>query len=73
MRRRRDRRPDNRLDWRDKNMPVLRAMDTGMEELTPESESEYSQDVMNRSLEPTWRNDPSYNWVKATARKRKRR
>lgn len=63
-RRRRTREPDKRLDWRDPNMPVLRAMDTGMEALSPEDESAYSADVMARSLEPTWRNDPTYNLAK---------
>lgn len=48
MTRRRQREPDKRLDWRDPNMPVLRAMDTGMEALSPEDESAYSRDVMAR-------------------------
>lgn len=68
-RRRRQREPDKRLDWRDPNMPVLRAMDTGMEALSPEDESAYSQDVMARSIEPTWRNDPTYNLAKRRRRR----
>lgn len=51
-------------------MPVLRAMDTGMEEMTPEDESEYSRDVMRRSLEPTYRNDPTYNLGRGQRRRR---
>lgn len=58
MRRRNE--PDKRLDWRDPQMPVLRAVTTGMEEMSPEDESAYSADVMRRSIEPIWKNDPTY-------------
>lgn len=41
-RRRRDRTPDTRLDWRDPNMPVLRKMEyfgvVVLEEIAPEDE-----------------------------------
>jgi hypothetical protein len=67
--RRRTSKPDKRLDWRDPDMPVLRAMDTGMEALSPEEESAYSADVMVRSIEPTWRNDPTYNLAKRRRRR----
>lgn len=70
MRKRRRKEPDKRLDWRNPDMPVLRAMDTGMEEMTPEDESEYSRDVMRRSLEPTYRNDPTYNLGRGQRRRR---
>lgn len=68
-RRRRQREPDKRLDWRDPLMPVLRAMDTGMEALSPEDESAYSQMVMRESLEPGWRNDPTYDLAKRRRRR----
>ena len=65
--------PEKRLDWRDPDMPVLRAMTTGMEALSPKSESEYSQDVMQRSIEPEWRKDPAYNFATDLAKKRGRK
>lgn len=70
MVRRRSKAPDRRLDWRDPDMPVLRAMTTGMEEMAPDDESAYSADVMQRSLEPNWRNDPTYNLGRGQRRRR---
>lgn len=71
MARRRNKEPDRRLDWRDPDMPVLRAMTTGMEEMTPEDESEYSRNVMLLSLEPHWRNDPTYNLGRGQRRRKR--
>lgn len=71
MMRRHRKEPDKRLDWRDPDMPVLRAMTTGMEEMTPEDESRYSADVMVRSMEPTWRKDPTYNLGRGQRRRKR--
>lgn len=71
MARRRRNEPDKRLDWRDPDMPVLRAMDTGMEAMTPEDESKYSQMVMRKSIEPDWRNDPTYKLGRGQRRRKR--
>lgn len=70
-RRRRRNEPDKRLNWRDPDMPVLRAMTTGMEELSPESETAYSKDVMQRSIEPIWQHDPTYNLGRGQRRRKR--
>ena len=62
------RRPDNRLDWRDPNMPCLRvAEDVYTGELTTEVvpprevRAEARRDFKNADL-PRYGSDPSYYW-----------
>jgi len=62
--------PDKRLNWRDKNMPVLMraSFDGGktfqLTEIEPEAVTKYYENKMlNGSLDllPSWRNDPTYD------------
>lgn len=61
------------LDWRDPEMPVLTMMnvqttnpDGSVErkkeiwEITPAQRQELSQHCLNTSMDPHWRNDPTY-------------
>lgn len=52
--------PDNRLDWRDPNMPVL--TEAG-EERPPVWRQRQSQQAFSDPV-PKWRNDPTYNMRK---------
>ena len=68
--------PDKRLDWRDTDMPVLRpAMAEGDTEykpyeFRPEWIQKYHQHAMTAPrVEPTWKNDPSYNWAEKKKQK----
>lgn len=68
--------PDNRLDWRDPEMPVLRpAMAEGDKEYKPyefrqDWIQKYHQNAMTAPrVEPTWDKDPSYNWAEKKRRK----
>ena len=60
--------PDNRLDWRDPNMPVLRFELRGRTTIAhfvnSKAAHEYYKFKMSdwRNQAPEWRNDPSYNW-----------
>lgn len=78
-RRRRTREPDKRLDWRDKDMPVLRMMEFGwgerrLEAVSPEEESEHCTSMVqnNNPLAPNWRDDETYNLARPGARRRRR-
>lgn len=72
--RRRERYEDKRLDWRDPNMPVLVLCDVALQhpdgriehqgtklmEITPEQRRLASEKFMKASVDPDWRNDPTY-------------
>lgn len=74
--------PDNRLDWRDPNMPVLRVVEYTnpmggkpqivLEEFTPEDERKYAESVMAREnpTAPNWKDDPTYSLGKPKRRRR---
>lgn len=49
--------PDNRLDWRDPNMPI----EGKTKQHPPELRVKASRLSLANSIEPTWRNDPTYN------------
>ena len=71
MRKRRKLPPDNRLDWRDPNMPVL---DDGLEK-TPE---QFQRERLRMLIStegftgakhfPHYKNDPSYFWAEIKKR-----
>lgn len=69
MPRRRRQEPDNRLDWRDPRMPVLRrpwvevlgTFERREQMMTPEQSSELATESFRESDGPDWRNDPTYN------------
>jgi hypothetical protein len=76
MRRRRNREPDTRLNWRDPDMPVLRPWEDRwgkvyIREIPPEEESEYCTSMVNNNNPnaPSWRNDPTYNLAKRRRRR----
>lgn len=76
MPRRRDRRPDRRLDWRDPAMLVLREMEFGygerrLVEVPPLEEQEYCASVVDQKPTLRWKDDPSYRWARPGARKRR--
>jgi hypothetical protein len=76
MAKRRDRRPDRRLDWRDPAMPVLREMEFGwgdkwLVEVPPNEEQQFCASVVDRKPAPSWKDDPSYQWARPGARKRR--
>lgn len=58
-------RPDNRLDWRDPAMPVLRdyRMGDGSKKTLVDEDYErrYREMLMVASNNPQWRKDPTYN------------
>ena len=63
--------PDNRLNWRDKNMPVIRFARKANEPNSPmvlqEVEPKLVQDyhkwaVQQPNVNPHWSDDPSYWW-----------
>jgi hypothetical protein len=65
--------PDNRLDWRDPNMPCLRIAKPendpnapwGVYPFPPDTIHEYHKRAMvSPRIEPTWKYDPSYFWNK---------
>lgn len=62
--------PDDRLDWRDPNMPALRygVVDgiEGMHEIKPEHITQYYHAKMHHPFNsaPNWKNDPTYNLKK---------
>lgn len=64
-------RPDNRLDWRDPQMPVFRnyTMRDGTQKtfVDPDYERQYREFMINASPQLSWREDPTYE------AKRKRR
>lgn len=84
MGRRRDRKPDTRLDWRDPEMPVIRdyevqdeglgiVVERGTEVVTDlKLVQRLSRNNMADSQEPNWREDPSYRWARPGSRKRVR-
>lgn len=79
-------REDNRLDWRDPDMPVLVLCDTGvrypdgrivrtgvkMMALTPEQRRSASEQFMRTSIDPHWRSDPTYDLANPRNRRKKR-
>jgi len=54
-----------RLDWRDPDMPVIRAYrfqdDCTRIEFDPEYERRYREHMMQVASQPSWRKDPTYN------------
>lgn len=58
-------RPDHRLSHRDPAMPVLRDYKIGNGEvrnvIDPEYERRYREMLVQTSVEPSWKNDPTYN------------
>ena len=50
--------PDKRLDWRSKNMPVL---GRSGKPIDPIKQQQVSQFRLAATDEPSWRNDPTYN------------
>lgn len=74
-RRRRQREPDKRLDWRDPDMPVLRAMEYSwgvvLEPIPPQDESEHCASMVSNSnpMAPHWSRDPTYNLAKRRRRR----
>jgi hypothetical protein len=62
MRRRKSPTIDSRPDWRDPNMPCLvSTKSAGMTEWAPERLQRVSAARLNLTIEPDWRNDPTYN------------
>ena len=57
--------PDNRPDWRDPEMPVIRdyrmANGTRKTEVDPDYEHRYREMLVSTSDNPSWRDDPTYN------------
>lgn len=57
--------PDNRLDWRDPDMPVYRnyRMRDGSIQVyvEPDYEHRYREFMMQDAAQKSWRNDPTYN------------
>lgn len=58
MPRRRPLPPDDRLDWRDPNMPVIGKSGREIDHRKMELKAQMSMAAAN---EPTWRDDPTYN------------
>ena len=58
-------RVDNRPDWRDPNMPVLRdyCMGDGSRKtiVDPDYEHRYREMLMQTTAHPNYRSDPTYN------------
>lgn len=52
--------PDTRLSWRDPNMPLIRKG----REIDHKKMEIYAKLAIERSPEPNWRNDPTYNMRK---------
>lgn len=72
--------PDQRLDWRDPNMPVLALVEYRhphlppkrvMEAVTPERMSQFARNsfAIIHPLFPNWRNDPTYDLAKRRRRR----
>lgn len=64
------------LDWRDPDMPVLRYFERpwgekALDEEPPEKEQAWRQEVMATGPAPKWVDDPSYNWARPGARRRR--
>lgn len=57
--------PDNRPDWRDPNMPLVRnyrmANGTVKELVEPEYEQRYREHMISASMAPNYKHDPTYN------------
>ena len=57
--------PDHRPNWRDPSMPVLRdyRMSDGTTRTTidPDYERRYREMLMETSVQPNWKNDPTYD------------
>lgn len=60
--------PDHRLSWHDPAMPVLRDYKMGNGEvrnvIDPEYERRYREMLVQTSVEPSWKNDPTYDMRK---------
>jgi hypothetical protein len=54
-----------RLDWRDPDMPVIRnyKMNDGSVrvEVDPDYEHRYREHMISAALQPSWKQDPTYN------------
>lgn len=57
--------PDNRPDWRDPQMPVMRDYRMGNGEvrhvIDPDYERRYREMLMETTAHPSFHNDPTYN------------
>lgn len=57
--------PDTRPSWRDPAMPVMRdykfANGQHKTVVDPEYERRYHEMLIEKCLEPDWKNDPTYN------------
>ena len=58
--------PDNRLDWRDPNMPALERRFRSPEEITRLAKTRLEASFGPRASRyfPDYKNDPSYDWAK---------
>lgn len=72
---RRQRKPDKRLDWRDPDMPVLRPWEEPwgavvLKAIRPEEEQEFRDQMQHNGnpLAPGWRDDKTYNIARPGAR-----
>jgi hypothetical protein len=61
-------RPDTRLNWRDPNLPVLRdyrmADGSRKTEVDPDYERRYREMLIETSIQPSWKSDPTYDLKK---------
>ena len=67
--------PDNRLDWRDPKMPLLKLGYLNKElvlfEVHPDKVQAYYEAKMLNHPAPQYKNDPSYWWAKNNLKKLK--
>lgn len=59
---------DDRLNWRDPDMPLLKLGYLNKElvlfEVSPEKVRMHYEDKMEHHPAPSWKDDPSYSWAK---------
>lgn len=66
--------PDDRLDWRDPEMPVIRKVTIQGREEVREIPPKYIEQYYKNKIfgayydAPNWRDDPSYNWNRKVQR-----